>query len=252
VPTCGRTIKLEDNCHDPTACTRTRRQNTERDIFTYGDDHIRARENRAPDCTIPDSELEAALEDCLRAVNRGSFPDGVLDFAATETEEASVIYVVARRHGPYVVSRAAHDTNFPQVALGIKMPRLNQLLLAGGEAEAAEVDLAVQEAAESLCSARVPRDGGSTLFGTNDAGYHARWIPLRLLVACCVAEVLFVLCVQTGFRRGTGGVVRPSDAAAPITRAAKTPLQWLEQRGLASLNLLCFSVVLCMEIKALG
>ena len=113
-------------------------------------------------------------------------------------------------------------------------------------------ELAVQEAAETLCSTRVPRDGGSTLFGTNNAGYHARWIPLRLLVACCVAEVLFVLGVQTGFRRGTGGVVRPSDAAAPITRAAKTPLQWLEQRGLASLNLLCFSVVLCMEIKALG
>ena len=100
MPTCGRTIKLEDNCHDPTACTRTRRQNTERDIFTYGDDHIRARENRAPDCTIPDSELEAALEDCLRAVNRGMAPRWYLRLRYPLTGLVIICLTIAAAYQP--------------------------------------------------------------------------------------------------------------------------------------------------------
>jgi len=175
--------------------------------------------------------------------------------------------LVARRHGPLVMEKLARIDGALSKVRQVPMNLLRTLVFRGGEATAEEVKEAVDETACGLNATEIAWTRTTTLYGQNTKLYTPRWNPLRILCISGISvhaietttwpQVVFSCGVQTGYKVDNGQVVPDKDGEPKSPRMAvlvkslqrTTPYDWLAARDLLHVNLLHFSIVLCMDFK---
>ncbi len=177
------------------------------------------------------------------------------------------------RHGPDAMFAIACEDGAVEKLRNVPITKIIKLLHRSQPSYATMGDIkdALQQTAPALCATKIigyPKPMGHTHYGIGWlTGYYPRFDVLRPLlfggVKVMVTEemtwekAILVAGVQTGFKVRNNGKIssgeakhtRLNDLIQYMQKNYASPYAMLQSLGLLELNMLLFSIVLCMDIK---
>ena len=177
------------------------------------------------------------------------------------------------RHGPAAMLAVAREPGAVEKLRKIPIKKITALLHRSQPSYASMLDIkeALYETAPALCNTNIigyPKPMGHTHYGTNWViGYYPRFDVLRPLLFGGVKvmvtetmtweEAILIAGVQTGFTVKDNGQISSAkdqhkclnDLIQYMQKNYASPYAMLLSLGLLELNMLLFSIILCMDIK---